>query len=190
MLENVLLTSGNDDIYIATHNGFGIRFNENDARVIGRTARGVKAVTFKSEDDYIVGAEILRDSDGGKILTVSETGNGRKNGYDDYRRQSRGGMGCINYRTEKYGAVAAIKKVFDDDDVILISEGGIVIRLSVADIRECARPSKGVKLMRLGEDDRIITMTVTKKSDDDGETQALPADNELDNEPVDESDSE
>lgn len=176
VLENVLLTSGNDDIYIATHNGLGIRFNENDARVIGRTARGVKALTFKSDSDYIVGAEILRDGDGGKILTVSETGNGRKNGYDDYRRQSRGGMGCINYRVEKYGSVASIKKVFDDDDVILISEAGIVIRLSAADIRECARPSKGVKLMRLGEEDRIITMTVTKKADDDEETSALPTD--------------
>ena len=176
VLENVLLTDGTNDIYIATHNGFGIRFNENDARVIGRTARGVKALTFKAEDDYIVGAEILTENDGGKILTVSETGNGRKNGYEDYRRQSRGGMGCINYRVEKYGKVAAIKKVFDDDDVILISEAGIVIRLSAADIRECARPSKGVKLMRLGEDDKIITMTVTKKADDEGETASLPVD--------------
>ena len=176
VLENVLLTDGTNDIYIATHNGLGIRFNENDARVIGRTARGVKALTFKAEDDYIVGAEILTENDGGKILTVSETGNGRKNGYEDYRRQSRGGMGCINYRIEKYGKVAAIKKVFDDDDVILISEAGIVIRLSVADIRECARPSKGVKLMRLGEDDKIITMTVTKKADDEGETASLPVD--------------
>ena len=85
-------------------------------------------------------------------------------------------MGCINYRIEKYGKVAAIKKVFDDDDVILISEAGIVIRLSAADIRECARPSKGVKLMRLGEDDKIITMTVTKKADDEGETASLPVD--------------
>ena len=182
VLENVLLTTGNDDIYIATHNGLGIRFNENDARVIGRTARGVKALTFKSEDDYIVGAEILRDGDGGKILTVSETGNGRKNGYEDYRCQSRGGMGCINYRVEKYGAVASIKKVFDDDDVILISEAGIVIRLSAADIRECARPSKGVKLMRLGDDDKIITMTVTKKADGYGETEALPVDNDREEE--------
>lgn len=182
VLENVLLTTGNDDIYIATHNGLGIRFNENDARVIGRTARGVKALTFKSDDDYIVGAEILRDGDGGKILTVSETGNGRKNGYADYRCQSRGGMGCINYRVEKYGAVASIKKVFDDDDVILISEAGIVIRLSAADIRECARPSKGVKLMRLGDDDKIITMTVTKKADGDGETEALPVENDREEE--------
>ena len=182
VLENVLLTTGNDDIYIATHNGLGIRFNENDARVIGRTARGVKALTFKSDDDYIVGAEILRDGDGGKILTVSETGNGRKNGYEDYRCQSRGGMGCINYRVEKYGAVASIKKVVDDDDVILISEAGIVIRLSAADIRECARPSKGVKLMRLGDDDKIITMTVTKKADGDGETEALPVENDREEE--------
>ena len=167
VLENVLLTSGNDDIYIATHNGFGVRFNENDARAVGRAARGVKALRFKAENDYIVGAELLSDGDGGKILTVSETGNGRKSNYGDYRRQSRGGMGCINYRVEKYGAVAAIKKVFDDDDVILISEAGIVIRVSAADIRECARPSKGVKIMRLGDDDRIITMTVTKKAEED-----------------------
>ena len=91
-------------------------------------------------------------------------------------------MGCINYRVEKYGAVASIKKVFDDDDVILISEAGIVIRLSAADIRECARPSKGVKLMRLGDDDKIITMTVTKKADGDGETEALPVENDREEE--------
>lgn len=178
VLENVLLTDGNSDVFIATHNGLGIRFNENDARVIGRQSRGVKAITFKKDDDYIVGAELINEGDGGKILTVTETGNGRKSDYSDYRVQSRGGMGTINYKVDKFGKVASIKKVFADDDVILVSENGIVIRISAESIRECSRPSKGVKVMRLDENDRIITMTVTKKSEDE-ETTSLPADDTI-----------
>lgn len=179
-LIDVRLTDGDDDIYVATRKGLGIRFNENDARVIGRTARGVKAITFKSDDDEVVGMEIItKENDGGKILTVSTTGLGRKSDYDDYRCQNRGGFGSMNYRVDKYGDVAAIRKVFDDDDAILITENGIMIRLSCSDIRECARPSKGVRLMRLNEGDKLTTMTITKRAEEDEsevETVALPED--------------
>ena len=165
VLENVLITGGNDDIYVATHNGLGIRFNENDSRVLGRTARGVKAISFKREDDYVVGAEVIGENETeGRILTVSEDGTGRKSVYDDYRTQSRGGFGSMNYRTESYGLVAGVKKIYDDEDVILISSAGIVIRLSGADVRECARPSKGVRLIRLGENDKVIAVTTAKKA--------------------------
>ncbi len=176
VLENVKLTSGSDDIFVATRYGLGIRFNENDARVIGRTARGVKAITFKSEDDFVVGMEIINEGDGGKVLTVSELGFGRKSDYSDYRPQTRGGFGSMNYRVDKYGLVAGIKIVYDDDDVILISSNGIIIRISADEIRECARPSKGVRLMKLGDDDKLITFTSAKKSeeDDDDELTALP----------------
>ncbi len=171
VLQKVLLTTGSQDLFVATKKGLGIRFNETDARVIGRTARGVKALTFKYEDDFVVGMEILDEENGGKLLTVSEWGNGRKSDFSDYHVQSRGGYGSINYRVDKYGDVAAIKVVYDDDDVILISEQGIIIRIASESIRECARPSKGVRLMKLSESDSVITLTLAKKS---GEETDLP----------------
>lgn len=179
VLQKVLLTTGNDDLFVATKKGLGIRFNENDARVIGRTARGVKALKFKYDDDYVIGMEILDEEKGGKLLTVSETGNGRKSDFSDYHVQSRGGFGSINYRTEKYGDVAAVKVVYGDDDVILISENGIIIRISADSIRECSRPSKGVKLMKLSESDKVITLTLAKKNaEEETSTDELPEDDE------------
>ena len=175
VLRTVLLTTGNQDLFVATKKGLGIRFNETDARVIGRTARGVKAITFKYPDDFVVGMEILDEENGGKLLTVREWGNGRKSDFSDYHVQSRGGFGSINYRTSKYGDVAAIKVVYDDDDVILISEQGIIIRISAESIRECARPSKGVRLMKIAEGDSVITLTSAKSN---GEASSLPADGE------------
>ena len=175
MLQKVLLTTGNQDLFVATKKGLGIRFNENDARVIGRTARGVKALTFKYPDDRVIGMEILDEEKGGKLLTVSEWGNGRKSDFSDYHVQSRGGFGSINYRVSKYGDVAAIKVVYDDDDVILISEQGIIIRIAAESIRECARPSKGVRLMRLSENDSVITLTLAKNS---GEETDAPVESE------------
>ena len=176
VLENVLITRGGDDLFIATHNGLGIRFTEKGARVLGRTARGVKAITFKSDDDYVVGAEVIGENETeGRILTVSEDGTGRKSVYDDYRVQSRGGFGSMNYRSEVYGKVAGVKKIYDDEDVILISSAGIIIRLSGADVRECARPAKGVRLIKLGEGDKVIAVTTAKKTPDEpAETAPLP----------------
>ena len=179
ILQSVKLTNGKNDLFVATKHGLGIRFNEEDARVIGRTARGVKAITFKYEDDCVVGMEILDEEKGGKVLTVSETGNGRKSDFSDYRVQTRGGFGSMNYRTEKYGLVAAVKVVYDDEDVILISSEGLIIRLAVTDIRECARPSKGVRVMRLSENDKVITMTSTLKSEEE-QTDAFPENPEED----------
>ena len=181
ILRSVKLTTGKNDLFVATRRGLGIRFNEEDARVIGRTARGVKAITFKYDDDCVVGMEILDDEKGGKVLTVSETGNGRKSDFSDYRVQTRGGFGSMNYRTEKYGLVCAVKVVYDDEDVILISSEGLIIRLAVTDIRECARPSKGVRVMRLGENDKVITLTSTLKSEDEP-ADALPENPEDENE--------
>ena len=181
ILRSVKLTTGKNDLYVATRRGLGIRFNEEDARVIGRTARGVKAITFKYDDDCVVGMEILDEEKGGKVLTVSETGNGRKSDFSDYRVQTRGGFGSMNYRTEKYGYVCAVKVVYDDEDVILISSEGLIIRLAVTDIRECARPSKGVRVMRLSENDKVITMTSTLKSEDEP-ADALPENPDDENE--------
>lgn len=161
----VKLTSGEDDLLVATRMGKSIRFNETDARVIGRAARGVKAITMKNEDDWVVGMEILEGE--GKVLTVSETGYGRRSDFDDYHIQSRGGQGSNNYQIEKYGHVAAIRVVQDEEDIILISSDGIIIRISATDIRECARPSKGVRVMKVNENERIVTITSTEKAEDE-----------------------
>ena len=160
----VRLTNGSDDLLVATKKGMAIRFSENDVRAMGRTARGVKALTLK-EGDCVVGMSVVRE--GGLVLTVSETGYGRLSSTDDYRIQSRGGKGLTNYHVEKYGDVAAIKVVDLDDDVILIASDGVIIRIRANSIRECARPSKGVRVMRLNEGSRVVTLARTAHEEDE-----------------------
>ena len=160
----VKLTTGNDDLLVATKKGMCIRFNENDARPLGRTASGVKAITLK-EGDEVVGMSVMNE--GGKLLTVSETGFGRISDNDNYRLQSRGGKGLKNYHIEKYGEVAAISDINEEDDIILISQDGIIIRIPAAAVRVCARPSKGVKVMRLGEGDKVVTLSTTEHDEDE-----------------------
>ena len=167
----VRLTTGDTQLLVATRLGMAIRFDERDVRPMGRTARGVKAITLK-ESDYVIGMSSLRAD--GLVLTVSATGYGRLSGINDYRIQSRGGKGLTNYHVQKYGEVAAIKVVDPDDDVILISSDGIIIRISANSIRECARPSKGVRVMRLNESSEVVTLARTAHEED--AVDALPAD--------------
>ncbi len=168
----VRLTSGRDQLVVATRKGMAIRFDENDVRDMGRTARGVKAITLK-EGDQVIGMSTVRQ--GGLVLTVSETGYGRLSPLEDYRIQSRGGKGLLNYHVEKYGDVAAIKVVDLEDDVILISSDGIIIRIPANSIRVCARPSKGVKVMRLTEDNKVVTLARTAHEEDE-DADELPED--------------
>ena len=163
----VRVTDGSNELIVATKKGMAIRFHERDVRLVGRTARGVKAITL-GEDDCVVGMARLRE--GGKVLTVSETGYGRLSPISDYRIQYRGGKGLLNYHVDKYGDVAAIKVVDLDDDVILISADGVIIRIQADSIRECARPSKGVRVMRIGEDNKVVTLArAPHEEEDDGE---------------------
>ena len=164
----VRLTSGNDDLLIATRKGMGIRFNENDARPLGRTARGVKAIELR-EGDEVVGMEVLDDAKA--VLTVSTTGYGRRSEPSDYRLQSRGGKGTINYRTETYGDVAAIAVVDESEDVIFISSDGIIIRIPVSQISMFARPSKGVRVMRVSEGEQLVTVACTPSEEEDGKSE-------------------
>lgn len=153
----VRITNGQNELLVATRNGMAIRFKETDVRAMGRTARGVKAITM-SDDDCVIGMSILRE--GGLVLTVSETGYGRLSPIEDYRLQNRGGKGLTNYHTDKYGKVAAIKVVDLTDDIILISADGVIIRIEAASIRVCARPSKGVRVMRIqGDENRVVTLS-------------------------------
>ena len=150
----VKLTEGGENLIIATKKGMSIAFREDDARVIGRTARGVRALKLK-DGDCVVGMDIL--SEGKKVLTVSETGYGRLSEITDYRLQNRGGSGLTNYHVAKYGDVAAIEVVNPEDDLMLISSDGIIIRIPMEAIRLCARPSKGVRVMKVTEGERLIT---------------------------------
>ena len=152
----VRLTSGTDDLIVATKEGMSIRFNETDARTLGRTARGVKSITLKKENDEVVGFDVIKED--ATILTVSETGYGRRSVPSDYKVQKRGGSGLLNYRVDKYGKVAAIRVVEPDDEIIMISSSGIIIRIASEEINCVTRPAKGVKVMRITGEDKLITL--------------------------------
>ncbi len=159
----VRLTSGDDDLIVATRKGMCIRFNENDARPLGRTARGVKAITLRDGDE-VVGMAVLQE--GKTVFTVSETGYGRRSEIDDFRLQSRGGKGVTNYRVKKYGDVASTIVVNDDDDLILISSDGIIIRIPAGEISIFARPSKGVRVMKVTDGERLVTVTAAEAEEE------------------------
>ena len=173
----VLLTDGERDLYIATHNGLGIRINENDARPLSRSARGVKAITLR-EGDEVVGATLI--TEGETILTVTENGKGRRTENSEYRLQNRGGFGSINYRVnEEKGAVAGVKSVSEDEDILLISDDGILIRTRVSEINTQSRYGSGVNVMRLNEGAKLVTFAATPAEEAADETEATegePAD--------------
>jgi DNA gyrase subunit A len=162
----VRLTGGNDDLIVATRKGMCIRFNEKDARPLGRTARGVKAIALRAGDE-VIGMDVLQE--GKTILTVSETGYGRRSEPDDFRIQSRGGKGLLNYRVKSFGDVAAIAVVDENDDIILISSDGIIIRIPANDISIFARPSKGVRVMRVTKGEKLVTMALAESEDEENE---------------------
>ena len=158
------VTDGERQLVVATHDGMSICFNESDARLIGRTARGVKAISL-NEGDYVVGFAVSVPET--QLLTVSETGYGRKSGFDEYRTQSRGGKGLINYHTDKYGKVAMIAPVTDDNDVIMITTDGIVIRTHADQISTFKRPSKGVRVMKVNDGEKLATLSIVDRVADD-----------------------
>lgn len=164
----VRLTDGNEDILVATRQGMSIRFNETDCRPIGRTARGVKAIELKEGDEVIGMCTIAEGDDNKKILTVSETGLGRLSEHNEYRLQSRAGKGVINYHIEKYGLVTSVVMVEDDDDVILISSDGIIIRIPSSQISTVSRTSKGVRVMKLSEGEKVVSAISLKEEKDEG----------------------
>ncbi len=163
-LAYVEITDGQRKLVVATHDGMSICFDEAEARLIGRTARGVRAISL-ADGDYVVG--FAASLEGYTLLTVSETGFGRKSSFDDYRVQSRGGKGLINYRTAQYGKVAMIAPVTENEDVIMITSDGIVIRTHVDQISTFLRPSKGVKVMRVNDGEKVATISVVDRFEDE-----------------------
>ena len=155
----VRMTGGEDELLIATHLGRIIRISEEQARVMSRTAHGVRAIKLRG-GDYVVSMARIREN--ATVLTVTEKGYGRRTEISDYRVQNRGGMGTLNYNSKKIelrGAVCGIKVVDEEDDIIMISSDGVVIRLRAADIRVMGRYAAGVRLMRLSEDSEVVTFT-------------------------------
>ena len=167
------LTSGHDMLIVATRNGQAIRFNEADARPMGRSGHGVRAIKL-AEGDEVVGVCICRE--GGTVLTVTENGKGRRSDIDTYRITARGGKGIRNYDASK-DKVAAVKIVDDIDDVLLSSQEGIIIRLHANEIPVQSRYGSGVRVMRLGENDKVMVLARTDH-DDEAQTESIEADTE------------
>ncbi len=149
---------------MATHDGAAIHFSESGARSMGRTGHGVRVIRLR-EGDYVVGVGVCRP--GATLLTVTEDGKGRRSRIDDYRITKRGGLGIRNYSK---GGVAAVKIVDDVDDLILISQNGILIRMHADDINVQSRYGSGVRVMRLAGDDKVA-MVARVDRDNGAETQ-------------------
>jgi len=163
----VRVTDGNSDLIVATRNGASIRFMETDARPLGRTARGVRAIDL-SEDDEVVGMAVVKE--GATLLTITEKGLGRRTAVEEYRCQNRGGKGSINYKTDdEKGLVAGVRMVEDNDDAIIITDDGIIIRTPVNQINPTSRYAQGVRVMRLNEGARIVTFSVAPHEEIAGE---------------------
>jgi len=178
-LINVMRTDGSRNILLATHNGQAICFAETDVRPMGREAVGVRGIRLK-DGDWVVGAEIAQpDAD---VLSITENGYGKRTPAADYIRggeepQHRGGSGMKNYNiTDKTGPVAAVKVVQDSDDVLVVSDDGVIIRMEAAGISELGRATQGVRIMRLSEGARVISVALTDRAESEdapaGETEA------------------
>lgn len=153
-LIEAVLTDGSQEIIIATADGQAIRFNEIEARPMGRSAAGVKGVSLENSDE-VVGALIIHEDT--TLLTVTENGYGKRSDYNDYRITHRGGKGVINIKTtERNGRVVSIKEIHDDDELMIITKNGVIIRMPCTGIRVIGRNAQGVKLINLGEDDQVI----------------------------------
>ena len=164
----VKITEGHDQLILATRDGMSIRFDEQDARAMGRTARGVKAISLEG-DDQVVGMVVAQE--GKDILTVSESGLGRRTDLSEYRIQTRGGKGLRNYYCDKNGPVAGFDKVDDENDIILITDSGIIIRIPADQISKQSRYAGGVKVMRVDEETSIIGIAAVEKEDEEQQSE-------------------
>ena len=173
----VQVSEGNNEIFIGTRNGMSIRFKETDVRSMGRTAGGVRGIELR-EDDEVVAMEVLEP--GGTILSVTEQGYGKRTELDEYRVQSRGGIGIINIQTsERNGKVVGMTQVHDDDELMVITEQGKILRMASRDIRSIGRATQGVRLIDIEGEDRTVSIArLAEKDDDAANGTAEPADDD------------
>ena len=188
-LLDAVLTNGNSEILLAGRNGRCCRFDENDARALGRTASGVRGINIE-DDDEVVGMITYdpnaEDASAHSILVVSEHGYGKRSDFDEYRKTNRGGKGVKTLNiTEKTGALVAMKNVTDENDLMIINRSGLTIRMAVSDIRIAGRATQGVRLINIKEGDSIAAVSAVNKSEDENvETpvEQAPAENVIPNE--------
>ena len=188
-LAGVRLTDGHCELLIATRNGMAIRIDENSARPLSRSARGVRAIRLRDGDE-IAGMARLRE--GATVMTVTDRGQGRRSEISEYKLQSRGGKGKINYKVNDVkGYVCGIKVVDEDDDLILISNDGVIIRIRVSDVNIMSRYASGVRVMRLmTEDSRVVTFARAEHDEDEEVAEVEKPTEEEIIEPVEEEDDD
>ena len=163
-LISVIQTGGDENILIATHDGMSVCFNEQDARPMGRTAVGVRGIKLRG-DDYVIGAGST--SAGSALLTITEKGYGKRTPVEEYSVHGRGGLGIKNYNvTDKTGKIADVKVVNDEDDILVITDDGTIIRMSAANISLLSRATQGVRIMRIMDGSRVICIEKTDKEDE------------------------
>ena len=161
----VKMTEGNNELILGTKSGFAVRFNENDVRDMGRTATGVRGVKL-SNKDAVVGLIVIKRQ--GTVLVVTEKGFGKRSDINDYRTTKRGGKGVITVKTsDKVGSLIAMMEVTDNEELVIISTQGMVIRQSVKDIRVMGRNTQGVRVIRLNDGDSIADIAKVVPEDDD-----------------------
>ena len=169
-IAGVRMTDGHEQLFIATRNGMAIRLEEDKGRALSRSAHGVKAIKLR-EGDYVVGMARVREN--ATLLTVTENGYGKRTDLDSYRIQNRGGYGLTNYKVDEIrGHVCGIKIVDEDDDIILVSSDGIIIRILASDIRVMGRIAKGVRVMRVNEGAKVVAFT-RAEHDEEAETEKV-----------------
>ena len=169
-IAGVRMTDGNAQIFVATRNGMAIRIEESKGRSMSRSAHGVRVIRLR-DGDYVVGMARVRE--GASLLTVTENGYGKRTDIDSYRIQNRGGYGLTNYKVDDIrGHVCGIKIVDEDDDIILVSSDGIIIRILASDVRIMGRAAKGVRVMRVKEGAKVVAFT-RAEHDDNAETEKV-----------------
>lgn len=178
------LTDGSNDVILGSSKGKAIRFSETDARPMGRKTRGVRGMKLEKDEDIVIGMIVIKRS--GTVLAVSENGYGKRTGIDAYPIRKRGGKGVLTIRTtEKIGKMLSIKEVVDSDDLMIITENGIMIRQPVATIRTIGRATQGVRLIRLDKGDSIASVTRVMEKVNDNENEEK--EEESNTEPSDET---
>ena len=159
-LISVKLTDGEDNVVLVTKNGICITFDEKDVRPMGRTAQGVMGIRI-NEDDEVIGMESVIRGGRATLLTITENGFGKRTETDEYRVQQRGGKGVITYKiTQKTGKLVGVKIVNGDEDVMLITDKGTIIRMKVEEISILGRPTQGVTLMRTSDGGKVVSIEI------------------------------
>ena len=182
-LIGVAVTSGTDEIILGTRDGMAIRFDEEQVRTMGRVSRGVRGIKLRTGDKVV---DMVIVEEGCSLLTVCEHGFGKRTASEDYRQQSRGGLGLINIKTtDRNGKVVALKAVQDEDEVMLISAHGIIIRTGLEDVREIGRNTAGVKMINLKGDDKLVAVERLAKDENDDDDSEADDSNESDAPAVD-----